>query len=160
MPTHLQIIALDRIAYEDDVDIVVLPGEEGQLGVLPRHARIVTLLEPGEGADAEIRRGDLTGHQRWLRADRPGQRDNSVRRGGVRGRHRHGTRPRRRAAARRSASATLAARRTWRWRVRNPPCCAQWRASGWQSESRRVGAGRLPEVSSGRSRWGSYESVS
>lgn len=48
MPTHLQIIALDRIAYEDDVDIVVLPGEEGQLGVLPRHARIVTLLEPGE----------------------------------------------------------------------------------------------------------------
>ena len=48
MPTHLQIIALDRIAYEDDVDIVVLPGEEGQLGVLPRHARIVTLLQPGE----------------------------------------------------------------------------------------------------------------
>ena len=48
MPTHLQIIALDKIAYEDDVDIVVLPGEEGQLGVLPRHARIVTLLEPGE----------------------------------------------------------------------------------------------------------------
>ena len=48
MPTHLQIIALDKIAYEDDVDIVVLPGEEGQLGVLPRHARIVTLLQPGE----------------------------------------------------------------------------------------------------------------
>lgn len=48
MPTHLQIIALDGITYEDDVDIVVLPGEEGQLGVLPRHARIVTLLEPGE----------------------------------------------------------------------------------------------------------------
>ncbi len=48
MPTHLQIIALDKIAYEDDVDMVVLPGEEGQLGVLPRHARIVTLLEPGE----------------------------------------------------------------------------------------------------------------
>ena len=48
MPTHLQIIALDKIAYEDDVDIVVLPGDEGQLGVLPRHARIVTLLQPGE----------------------------------------------------------------------------------------------------------------
>ncbi len=48
MPTHLQIIALDKITYEDDVDIVVLPGEEGQLGVLPRHAPIVTLLQPGE----------------------------------------------------------------------------------------------------------------
>ncbi len=48
MPTHLQIIALDKIAYEDDVDIAVIPGAEGQLGVLPRHAHIVTLLQPGE----------------------------------------------------------------------------------------------------------------
>jgi F-type H+-transporting ATPase subunit epsilon len=46
--TRLQIIALDRVTYEDDVDAVVLPGIEGQLGVLPRHAPVVTLLQPGE----------------------------------------------------------------------------------------------------------------
>lgn len=48
MPTHLQIIALDKITYEDDVDVVVLPGADGQLGILPRHAPVVTILQPGE----------------------------------------------------------------------------------------------------------------
>ena len=48
MPTHLQVIALDRVTYEDDVDVVVLPGIDGQLGVLPRHAPIVTALQAGE----------------------------------------------------------------------------------------------------------------
>ena len=48
MPTHLQIITLDRVTYEDDVDLVVLPGIDGQLGVLPQHAPIVTALQAGE----------------------------------------------------------------------------------------------------------------
>ena len=48
MPTHLQIITLDRVTYEDDVDLVVLPGIDGQLGVLPQHAPIVTALQTGE----------------------------------------------------------------------------------------------------------------
>ena len=48
MPTHLQVIALDRVTYEDDVDLVVLPGIDGQLGILPRHAPIVTALQAGE----------------------------------------------------------------------------------------------------------------
>lgn len=48
MPTHLQIIALDKVTYEDDVDVVVLPGVDGQLGILPRHAPVVTILQPGE----------------------------------------------------------------------------------------------------------------
>ncbi|MDP7618663.1 MAG: F0F1 ATP synthase subunit epsilon [Dehalococcoidia bacterium] len=48
MPTHLQIITLDRVTYEDDVDLVVLPGIDGQLGVLPRHAPTVTALQAGE----------------------------------------------------------------------------------------------------------------
>ena len=48
MPTHLEIIALDKVAYEDDVDVVVLPGMDGQLGILPRHAPIITVLQPGE----------------------------------------------------------------------------------------------------------------
>jgi F-type H+-transporting ATPase subunit epsilon len=48
MPSHLQVIALDRITYEDDVDVVILPSIDGQLGVLPRHAPIVTALQTGE----------------------------------------------------------------------------------------------------------------
>ena len=47
-PTNLQVISAETILYEDDVDIVVCPGVEGELGVLPQHAPIFTLLQPGE----------------------------------------------------------------------------------------------------------------
>jgi F-type H+-transporting ATPase subunit epsilon len=48
MPTHLQIISAERVVYEDDVDMVICPGIEGELGLLPRHAPVFTLLQPGE----------------------------------------------------------------------------------------------------------------
>lgn len=47
-PTHLQVISAERVLYEDDVDMVVCPGIEGELGILPNHAPIFTLLQPGE----------------------------------------------------------------------------------------------------------------
>jgi len=34
--------------FSDNVDSVVIPGVEGELGVLPMHAPLMTLLEPGE----------------------------------------------------------------------------------------------------------------
>lgn len=51
---RLEIVTAERTVYADDVDVVVAPGAEGELGVLPRHAPLLTLLQPGE---LRIRKG-------------------------------------------------------------------------------------------------------
>ena len=50
MPTlRFEVITGERVVYQDDhVDMVVAPGIEGELGILPRHAPLVTMLQPGE----------------------------------------------------------------------------------------------------------------
>jgi F-type H+-transporting ATPase subunit epsilon len=48
MPLHLEIVTPEKIAYEGDVDSVQLPGSEGELGVLPHHAPLVSTLGAGE----------------------------------------------------------------------------------------------------------------
>lgn len=45
---HLDIITAERAAFSDDVEIVLAPGSEGQLGILPRHAPLLTGLQAGE----------------------------------------------------------------------------------------------------------------
>ena len=45
---RLEIITAERQVYADDVEIVVAPGTEGQLGILPRHTPLMTALQPGE----------------------------------------------------------------------------------------------------------------
>lgn len=45
---RLEIISAERVVYSDDVDVVVAPGVEGQLGILPSHAPLMTILQPGE----------------------------------------------------------------------------------------------------------------
>jgi F-type H+-transporting ATPase subunit epsilon len=45
---RLEIVTADSVVYEDDVEIVVIPGIEGQLGILPHHAPLLTALQPGE----------------------------------------------------------------------------------------------------------------
>ena len=44
----LEVVTPEAIAYSEDVDFVVLPGSEGELGVYPRHVPILTALKPGE----------------------------------------------------------------------------------------------------------------
>lgn len=45
----VEIITGERVVYQqDDVDMVVAPGVEGTLGVLPSHAPLVSLLSQGE----------------------------------------------------------------------------------------------------------------
>jgi len=48
MPLKLEIVTPEREIFSNDVDMVVLPGIEGELGVLPQHAPLVTVLKPGE----------------------------------------------------------------------------------------------------------------
>jgi len=45
---NLSIVTPEREVYSGVVDAVVLPGSEGQMGILPKHAPLVTLLQPGE----------------------------------------------------------------------------------------------------------------
>lgn len=45
---RLEIVTAERIVYSDDVNMVIAPGIEGQLGILPRHAPLLTTLQPGE----------------------------------------------------------------------------------------------------------------
>ena len=48
MSLRLKIVTPERQVYSQDVDMVVAPGIEGQLGILPRHAPLVTALTFGE----------------------------------------------------------------------------------------------------------------
>jgi F-type H+-transporting ATPase subunit epsilon len=43
-----EIVTAERVIYSADVDIVIAPGVEGQLGILPHHAPLLTMLQPGE----------------------------------------------------------------------------------------------------------------
>jgi len=45
---RLEIITAERVVYSEDVDIVVAPGIQGQLGILAHHAPLMTMLQPGE----------------------------------------------------------------------------------------------------------------
>ena len=48
MPLLLEIVTPEARIFSDEVDSVVLPGIEGEMGVLPSHAPLVTTLLPGE----------------------------------------------------------------------------------------------------------------
>ena len=43
-----EIVTAERIVYSDEVDVLVAPGVEGQLAILPQHAPLMTMLQPGE----------------------------------------------------------------------------------------------------------------
>ena len=44
----LEIVTPEKVAYSDDVDSVVLPAVEGEMGVLPMHIPVLTQITPGE----------------------------------------------------------------------------------------------------------------
>lgn len=45
---YLDIVTPEAKTFSDEIDSVVLPGCEGELGILKAHAPLVTTLEPGE----------------------------------------------------------------------------------------------------------------
>jgi F-type H+-transporting ATPase subunit epsilon len=47
MPIRCEIVTQERLVYSDDVDIVVLPGTEGRMGILPNHSPLLTALDFG-----------------------------------------------------------------------------------------------------------------
>ena len=47
MPFRLEIVTAEGDVYSGDVDRLVAPGREGQLGILPGHAPLLTQLDSG-----------------------------------------------------------------------------------------------------------------
>ena len=45
---RLEIVTAERMIFADDVSEVVAWGVEGQLGILPHHAPLMTMLQPGD----------------------------------------------------------------------------------------------------------------
>ena len=45
---RLEIVTPETKAYSDDVDMVVLPAVEGEMGVYPMHVPLMTQIHPGE----------------------------------------------------------------------------------------------------------------
>ncbi len=54
MPIRCEIVSQDRKVFEGDVDIVVAPGADGEMGILPHHAPVLTALKTGV---LKVRRG-------------------------------------------------------------------------------------------------------
>jgi F-type H+-transporting ATPase subunit epsilon len=48
MTIKLDIVTAEHIVFSDDVDIIIAPGKEGELGILPHHSPLMTTLSSGE----------------------------------------------------------------------------------------------------------------
>jgi len=53
---HVTVVTAQQTVFEGDAEMVIAPGSEGQLGILPRHAPLLTTLDLGE---MRIRRGGV-----------------------------------------------------------------------------------------------------
>jgi F-type H+-transporting ATPase subunit epsilon len=47
MPIRCEIISQDRIVFQGDAELVLLPGADGEMGILPHHAPLLTTLKFG-----------------------------------------------------------------------------------------------------------------
>lgn len=47
MPIRCEIVSQDRLVFQGDVDIVVLPGADGVMGILPNHSPVLSVLKYG-----------------------------------------------------------------------------------------------------------------
>ncbi len=48
MPLQLEVVSPERRVFTDEVDMVIVPGRNGQLGILPHHTPLVSSLGVGE----------------------------------------------------------------------------------------------------------------
>ncbi len=47
MPIKCEIVSQTKVVYSGDIDMVVIPGVDGQMGILPHHAPVLALLDYG-----------------------------------------------------------------------------------------------------------------
>ncbi|MDY6912005.1 MAG: ATP synthase F1 subunit epsilon, partial [Chloroflexota bacterium] len=57
---QFEIVTAEHVVHSDEVDLLVVPGVEGEMAILPSHAPLMTMLQPGEiivrkaGVDSSI----------------------------------------------------------------------------------------------------------
>ncbi|MFZ4826983.1 MAG: ATP synthase F1 subunit epsilon, partial [Phototrophicaceae bacterium] len=60
MPIHVEVITQERKIFDEPAaDMVIIPASEGEMGVLPNHAPILTTLNFG---DLVVRKGSTEEH--------------------------------------------------------------------------------------------------
>jgi F-type H+-transporting ATPase subunit epsilon len=47
VPIALRVVSVERSLFEGDVDFILANGADGELGILPGHAALMTILKPG-----------------------------------------------------------------------------------------------------------------
>lgn len=56
MPIHVEVVSQERKLFEEEqADSILVPGSEGQLGILPNHSPLITTMTFGE---LIVRKGD------------------------------------------------------------------------------------------------------
>lgn len=49
MPLHVEVVTQERMLFEErEADMIIIPGAEGEMGVLPNHAPLLTTMKLGE----------------------------------------------------------------------------------------------------------------
>lgn len=48
MSIKIEVVTAEKLVYSDNVDMIIAPGTEGELGILPHHTPLMTMLKPGE----------------------------------------------------------------------------------------------------------------
>ena len=48
MGIRVDIVTAERLDFSQAADIVMVPGVEGEMGILPHHEPIMTMIKPGE----------------------------------------------------------------------------------------------------------------
>ncbi len=59
MTIRCEIVSQDRTVFQGDVDIVVLPGAAGEMGILPHHAPVLAILKVWGDQDPSRRQGGI-----------------------------------------------------------------------------------------------------
>lgn len=47
MPIRVEIVSQDRLVFEGDADMIIVPGILGEMGILPKHAPLLSTLKLG-----------------------------------------------------------------------------------------------------------------
>ena len=50
----LRLVTQSMVKYEGDVDMILAPGEDGEMGILPNHMEMLATLGPGQ---VKVRKG-------------------------------------------------------------------------------------------------------
>ena len=69
MPLHFELVTPEKLVRAEDVHMVVVPGTEGDFGVMEGHAPVMSVIRPGTEGDF----GVLEGHAPLMSVIRPGE---------------------------------------------------------------------------------------